>query len=189
MENTWSTEGDDGNGHEKHECVSCEVSCVSHERDIAADVERFGWNAVSVFDHSPPFVYTVGLMFTHEHPELIIFGLREEGYNVLRAMVEEIGKRKSFAEPRAYEGVLKEGFVATRTVHESQHELYLGYAMGYCRERGRMGQLRAVQVFWPDKAGRFPFERECEEGVWWAQRRIDQAIGPRELRERRGRGG
>src|SRR5207244_7074055 len=52
--------------------------------------------------------------------------------------------------------------VAVRPVHPTQHDLYLGYAMGYCREQGRPGELKAMQVFWPDKQGRFPFTRDCD---------------------------
>jgi len=79
--------------------------------------------------------------------------------------------------------------VATRLVHPTQHEFYLGFAMGYCREHGRWGGLEAVQVFWPDKQGRFPFSPQCDESVWAAQPRLDQALGPSELCERRSENG
>jgi hypothetical protein len=138
---------------------------------------------------SPSFVYSVGLMFSLGHPELVVFGLADEGYNILRAMVEDIRGGRSFADPGAYQGVLAQGSIATRPVHASQHESYLGYAMGYCRERGRIGELEAVQVFWPDRAGRFPFERECDEAVWAAQPRLDQQVWPDVARDRRHGGG
>lgn len=162
---------------------------MSFEQNIAADVERVGWSAISISDVSPPFVYSIGLMFSVGHPELIVFGLADDGYNVLRAMVEDIRGGRSFADPNLYDGVLAQGPIATRPVHPSQHESYLGYSMGYCRERGRIGELEAVQVFWPDQAGRFPFERECDEAVWAAQPRLDQRAWPDVLRERRRGGG
>ncbi len=163
---------------------------MSYEQKIAADVERVGWSAISISDVSPSFVYTVGLMFSLGHPELIVFGLADEGYNVLGAMVEDIRGGRSFASPGTYHGVLAQGSISTRPVHPSQHDPYLGYAMGYCRERGRLGELEAVQVFWPDRAGRFPFDRDCDEAVWAAQPRLDQQVWPDVAREvRRGRGG
>ncbi len=158
---------------------------MSDEQDIAADVERVGWSAISIYDASPPFVYTVGLMFSLAHPELIVFGLGDEGYSVLRVMVEELRGGRSFAAQGAFQGVLEHGSIATRPVHQSQHETYLGSAMGYCRERGRMAELEAVQVFWPDSSGRFPFERECDEAVWAAQPRLDLPVWPDGLRESR----
>jgi hypothetical protein len=54
-----------------------------------------------------------------------------------------------------------------------QHTEYLGYAMGYCRERGRIGELESLQVFWPDKAGHFPFEASCVEPIRALQPRLD----------------
>lgn len=147
---------------------------MTYEQDIAANVDRHSWAAILVYDVSPSFVYSVGLMFSFEHPELIIFGLDDEGRKVLRAIVEDIRSGRSFADPSAYEGVLAEGLIATRPVHPSQHERYLGYAMGYCREQGRIGELEAVQVFWPDQAGRFPFDPGCDDAVYRAQPRLDQ---------------
>ncbi len=46
---------------------------------------------------------------------------------------------------------MRKGEIGIRVVDETQHEFYLGYAMGYCRERGQIGKLRAVQVFWADR--------------------------------------
>lgn len=162
---------------------------ISPEQSISEAVRKNGFRILSVSDHKPPFAYTVGLMFTHEHPELIIFGLREAGPNILRAAIKMIQDGKRLDAPGEHD-VLGVVSVATRPVHPTQHEFYLGFAMGYCREQGRPGELQALQVFWPDKQRKFPFTRGCEEQVWAAQPRLDQPLGPLEIRERRSsRGG
>lgn len=162
---------------------------MSPEQSISEGVRKNGFRILSIADHKPPFAYTVGLMFSQQHPELIILGLPEAGPNILRAIIKLIGEGTRFDAPGEYDvlGVIR---VATRPVDSTQHEFFLGYAMGYFREQGRPGGLQAVQVFWPDKDGRFPFMRGCKEQVWAAQPRLDQPLGPLDLKERRaGRGG
>ncbi len=48
------------------------------EDEIAEVVREYGWFAASVSDHDPPFLYSVGLMQTCDHPEFIVFGLDPE---------------------------------------------------------------------------------------------------------------
>jgi hypothetical protein len=129
-------------------------------------------SVITISDIKPPFAYTVGLMFSLQHPELIIFGLRDAGSSILRTKAGMICDGRRFDSPDEYEGVLEAGEIATRPVHGTQHEFYLGYAMGYCREHGRPGGLQAVEVFWPDAEGRFPFRPGCDERVWAAQPRL-----------------
>ncbi len=158
---------------------------MSHDQAIAEDVQKFSFSIIRISEFTPPFAYTVGLMFTRQHPELIIFGLRDEGPRILRTMAELIALGRRFDAPGEYEGALENGKVATHIVHPTQHEFYLGYAMGYCRDQGCGGKLQAIQVFWPDKQGLFPFQRGCDDGVYEAQPRLDQPIGPIELKNRR----
>jgi hypothetical protein len=157
---------------------------MSIENAISADVSKQGFSLLTISDVDPPFACTVGLMFTPQHPELIIFGLREAGPDILRGMVKLMMEGRRFDSPDMHDiaGVLK---IATRPVHPTQHEFYLGFAMGYCRERGRFGELQALQVFWPDMHGRFPFRPGCDEKVWAAQPRLDQPLTASEIRERR----
>jgi Domain of unknown function (DUF4262) len=157
---------------------------MSPEQSISEAVQRKGYQVLSIGDHNPPFAYTVGLMFSQNHPELIILGLRQEGPKIILALVRMIKNGKSFKAPGEFE-IVPNFKIATRVVHPTQHEFYLGYAMGYCRENGRVGQLEAMQVFWPDKHGHFPFAREFDNSVHSLQPRLDQAIGPTELQERR----
>jgi hypothetical protein len=56
---------------------------VSYDEAIAEDVEKCGFSVLLIGDVEPPFFYTVGLMFTYGHPELILFGQREAGVWVL----------------------------------------------------------------------------------------------------------
>jgi hypothetical protein len=49
------------------------------------------------------------------------------------------------------------------------------------------GALDAVQVFWPDRQGRFPFDSECDARVAAAQPLLSQALGRSELEEWRRR--
>ncbi|HKB06066.1 MAG TPA: DUF4262 domain-containing protein, partial [Gemmataceae bacterium] len=128
---------------------------MPEDEEIARSVRAHGWYAISVTDHPPEFTYTCGLTTTFQHPEAIIFGLPgPSAHSMLAAMAEDIRRGRTFASPGRYEGVLIDLPVATRRVHPRQQELYLGYAMGHCRYMGSRGGLIAVQVFWPDKAGR-----------------------------------
>jgi hypothetical protein len=156
----------------------------SPEQTIADNVERYGWHAISISDINPPFVYTVGLMRTFAHPEAIIFGLeRREAHSILSVVVENLRAGCRYETAGKYDNVLEAYAIGVRPVHTSQHERYLGYAMGFCREIGRIGELQAVQFFWPDRDGRFPFEPNCDLDAYNRQPRLDIPLTPSELEE------
>src|SRR5690348_10506055 len=135
------------------------------DEEFAEDVRAYGWSMASIFDHKPPFQYTVGLMETVHHPELIIFGLEpDNGHALFTGLVRDIRAGRSFSEPSVHTvnvggGEHRAGF---RRVHPTQHPLYLGFAMGFLRNIGRIGEVEAMQAFWPDEAGKFPFELACD---------------------------
>lgn len=156
------------------------------EEKIAEVVREHGWFAANVFDHEPPFLYSIGLMQTYDHSELIVFGLdSQSAHALLSSLVRDIRGGQSFACPgatevRVGEEDLRVGF---RVVHPTQHPLYLGFAMGYCRYIGRMGELQATQVFWPDRDDKLPFEAGCDLEVYRLQPRLDIPLTPREIRD------
>jgi hypothetical protein len=148
----------------------------SEDAEIARSDHKHGWHVISVSDRPPTFTYTCGLMTTLAHPELIVFGLdRRSAYDLLAPMVEELRKGRSYSEPIVHREVpgMDRPFV-TRPVHPSQHEIYLGYAMGHCRYRGKPGSLVALQVFWPDSYGAFPIDEGCDIRVRSSQPRLDR---------------
>ena len=156
------------------------------EEEIAEVIRKYGWYAASISDYQPPFLYTIGLMQTLNHPEFIMFGLEAANmHSLFSQLVRNIRAGRSYTEPGVYtvNPTGDEHCVAFRRVHPTQHELYLGFAMGYCRYIGRIGELEAVQVFWPDAAGKFPFEVDCEWEVYQPQPRLDVTLTPRELRQ------
>lgn len=156
------------------------------DEDFAEDVRAHGWSMASIDDHEPPFMYTVGLMGSLRHPEFIAFGLdSNNGYALFSGLVRDIRAGRSYTEPGVYTINIggDEHRVGTRRVHPTQHPLYLGFAMGYMTNIDRIGGLEAVQVFWPDRAGRFPFEVGCELEVYQLQPRLDIGLTPREVRE------
>lgn len=156
------------------------------DEKFAEDVREYGWSMASVIDHSPPFQYTIGLTQTCRHPEFIVFGLEPGNAHALfSALISETRGGKSFAEPGVQTVTIggDEHRVGLRRVHPTQHEIYLGFAMGFVRSIGRIGQLEAMQAFWPDAAGKFPFEAGCDLAVYELQPRLDIGLTPRELHE------
>lgn len=156
------------------------------DEEIAEIVREHGWYAACVNDHEPPFVYTIGLMQTCNHPEFIIFGIdSDNAYALLKGLFRDVRSGKSYAEPGIYTIELggDQHRVGFRNVHPTQHPLYLGFAMGFMRNIGRMGDLQVMQAFWPDRAGKFPFEVGCASDVAHLQPRLDISLTPREIRE------
>ncbi len=104
---------------------------------------------------------------------------------MLAGLIQEIRAGESYAEPGIYPVKLggDEHRVGFRRVDPTQHPLYLGFAMGFLTNLGRFGELEAMQVFWPDSRGKFPFEPGCDLGVYQLQPRLDVALTPAEIRE------
>lgn len=157
----------------------------SFDEKLQKIIAEFGWQATYVPDAEPHFQYTIGLSDTFKHPDLIVFGLtRELQYAILSTVVKQIKIGKRFDEPgiHSFPDDLTVP-VAIRKVHGSQHQFYLGYAMGYYREIGLSGQLKALQIFWPDRTGMFPFEPNCDLHVYDSQPRLDLSKPQSEIDE------
>lgn len=155
------------------------------EDEIAEVVRQYGWYVASISDHKPPFLYTIGLMETLDHPEFIMFGLEADHVHALFSkLVRNIRTGRSYAEPGVYtvSTGADDRTIGCRRVHPTQHALYLGFAMGYCRDTGRTGELEAIQVFWPDADRKFPFEVGCDWQVYQLQPRLDIGLTSQELR-------
>ena len=155
------------------------------EEEIAEIVREHGWYAASIYDHEPPFLYSIGLMQTCDHPEFIVFGLEpDNAHALISALVEGIHAGQSYRQPETREVMIggDEHRVGFRRVDPTQHPVYLGFAMGYCRFVGIVGELEAMQVFWPDADGKFPFEVGCNLDVFRLQPRLDIALTPSEVR-------
>jgi len=153
--------------------------------EIAEVVREHGWYALYISDHEPPFLYSIGLMQTCDHPELIVFGLDAgNAHALLSGLIRGIRAGQSFAEPGVYTVNIggADHRVGCRCVHPTQHALYLGFTMGFCRKTGHVGGLEAIQVFWPDTAGKFPFEIGCDLGVFRLQPRLHISLSPSEVR-------
>jgi hypothetical protein len=67
-------------------------------------------------------------------------------------------------------------FHPTWRVHPTQHPLYVWFAMGFLTNIGRIAELKAMQAFWPDNAGKFPFGVSCDRARHWAAPTRGQAI-------------
>ena len=156
------------------------------DEEIADIVRQHGWYAANVNDADPPFLYTIGLMDTCKHPEFIIFGLdADNAYALFAGLIADIRNGQSYSQNgvRTIELGGEKHQVGFRRVHPTQHSVYLGFAMGYMRHVGRIGELDAMQAFWPDAKGRFPFDAGCDLAVYNLQPRLDIGLTPREVRE------
>jgi hypothetical protein len=122
---------------------------------VAAIVREHGWAVQGVHGgtESPPFAYTVGLTNFDRHPELVIFGV---DHDTAAAILNELSGRVQAGE-RLTAGQRLEGLVEAAypmvllAVHDPASHLAVA-----CRLLG--DELTALQVVWPDPAGRFPWE-------------------------------
>jgi hypothetical protein len=149
------------------------------DEEIADAVQAHGWQFINIFDTDPPFLYSIGLM--PEHPELIIFGLDSEvATSVLHDIATRVKQGERFEHKATHEIASQFSQIAIRNVHPTQIPLHFGFAMGYCRLM-RCGDVQAVQVFWPDLHGKYPFDAGCDLDIYGRQPRLDIGLTPREV--------
>jgi len=138
------------------------------EQRVVDDIARCGWHLMGVLagEEDPPFTYSIGMMVTLKHPEIVSFGLDHKlTASIINGMGHEIRNGRSFQEAGLYEGLIRGFACKIRPVSKASHAKYLGFAMWHRRHIGKINTLEAVQLLWPDKAGFFPDEPGCHPGA------------------------
>ena len=97
--------------------------------EIAEDVEKYGYSLLNVSDARPPFRYSVGLLKTYNHPELIVFGLdSDNSYYLFDKLIQNLAAGIRYNEPGIIEFEIDgtNHRIGLRRVHETQQQVYLG---------------------------------------------------------------
>jgi hypothetical protein len=137
-----------------------------YERDLLDNVEKFGWQCISVAadDGAPSFSYTIGFWESLCTPELVIFGL---DFDLMHAMLWEMYRHLK-AGAQLADGArwpILEGFdCISRQVHASNVQPdYLNSAIWYRHLKTGDESLEVFQLFWPSaEQGLFPWEEGCD---------------------------
>jgi hypothetical protein len=145
------------------------------EKKIRSDVEKYGWS-VGLFEKgtaTPSFAYTIGLWKTYNHPEIIAFGLPIDLlYTILNDTGELIKEGKQFSLSVDNNEILINLPVQFRQVDASNIPDYFGFAQWF----NDYELFTALQLFWPDKAGKFPWDPTYDEKYRFDQPLLDRKL-------------
>jgi hypothetical protein len=141
---------------------------VEEQAEIDARVRdhiaRFGWHLVLIppTPEAPGWVHTIGLDERFGHPELIVFG---GDFSVLAPLLNALGERvrggTRLEAGSELEGILEGLPLAFRSVSAKWIEPFLGNAAWHYRRDA----IPALQCFWPDGGGHFPWQPEFETAL------------------------
>ena len=125
--------------------------------ELLAEVATHGWIVmrISADGPGPDFAYSIGLVRTYGHPEVIVVGLP---LDVAQRIINDLGKAvRDGARFRAGEisdAFLKDYDVTFRAVPGYQYGAYLGWGRRVYGD----SDFPVLQLIYPDRAGRWPWQ-------------------------------
>ena len=131
-----------------------------YDRTLLADVRRVGWHHVHVQAEGgePPFAYSLGYYANFRQPEVIVFGLparaAQQFLNIVA--IRFAGERRPYETFKPYEDIAQGMRIAFIPVARRHYPTYFGYAGWFYRSVE--ADFPALQMVWPDKQGRLPWE-------------------------------
>jgi hypothetical protein len=151
-----------------------------HERNFIANIRQHGWFATFVFADGtgPNFTYTTGFWLNVNFPEIITFSLKKEiVHDTLWHLYRELKRGEKFAVGEPVENVFANLKATLLPVAEHQFEDHLGWSRWFYRG----DRFRCLQLVWPDRSGKFPWQAgfsaemikaqpDLTEGNWFALR-------------------
>lgn len=146
-----------------------------------ASIAKYGFHATAVLGghEGPSWVYTVGLLETHDHPELITFGLPPgAAHGVISAIVEQIREGTRHPAGREHPFDVDRIPVCLIPVLDEYWRHPCDYLIGcphYYGARGAKVELRALQLVWSDEHGKLPWEPGFQSKFDGRQPLLDQS--------------
>ena len=132
------------------------------EQRVLSNVQEHGVHIVHVpeDEKGPGFSYTVGLFPGHAQSEIIVFGLPRDVSHTLLNEASALVREGSRFEAGAESADLLHGYLCVfRQVPERHHSVFLGWAQWLNGYR----PLSAVQLFYPDRNGRWPWDPDVTQ--------------------------
>jgi hypothetical protein len=130
-----------------------------HDRKLLADIKEYGWHVIAVpeDEEGPAFAYSIGLLHSLQHPEIIVFGLE---VHLMHRMINEIGEQIKSGEQFKHldeAGDILDGYnVQFRSVEQKHYREYLGYARWFYQG----GDFLVLQCVWPDRLHCYPWHKK-----------------------------
>lgn len=144
-----------------------------HDAKLLTDIERVGWHVVHINsdEGGPAFTFSVGFYYTFQQPEILIMGLRHDvALSLLNIAVVQMAGGKTFKPFERVSSFAETYDCAFAPIEIEQYRDYLGYAIWFYR--GLPQPFPALQLVWPDKQGRFPWEPDYDERFFSLQKKL-----------------
>lgn len=154
------------------------------DRDIFRDILTYGCSVLCIEgDPTAPnlrseFAYSIGFYLNLSHPELLLMGISGDAatrmMNSLFSYVET-GKTIRDGDGVRHDFGAGELRLVAKLVPQRMYHSYLGYACWFYRsllfkiQPIAEHKFPVLQLCWPDKAGNYPWEPECNANVRRAQ--------------------
>jgi hypothetical protein len=108
-------------------------------------------------EDGPAFAYSIGLPATVGQPELICFGLRTEVmHRLLNDLHARMTKGERFSDGTRVSDLITGYDCVLKKVHKRWYSGFLGYARWF--HEG--DDFDALQLVWPDKQHRYPWDED-----------------------------
>lgn len=150
---------------------------------IISNIEKFGCHLALLEpdNYLPSFAYSIGLYKKFDHPEIICFGLKTEVLGaVLNYACDLIRAGETIEINQDYFGFLEGFSVRFIRVEKAFYSDYVGYA-GWFYESF---DFPLLQLVWPDKQNKFPWESDFNANWKFKQPLLDRNTDFRFYEER-----
>ena len=147
-----------------------------HDRKLLSDVVEYGWHIPHIFadESGPCYSFSVGFYLKFGHPEILLMGLSQPiAHNFINLIGGFLMTGRVFR-PKECTEELAQGFACSFVpILVDHYQQYLGYDIWFYRSLKQ--PFPALQLEWPDKQGRFPWESNYDERFLSFQRLLDVA--------------
>jgi hypothetical protein len=145
------------------------------KKAILEDIEKYGCHLalLEADSYLPAFVYSIGLFKKFGHPEVICFGLRTDVMaSILNIACDLIKSGKTLAPDQLYSEFLEGYQVQFIPVDKNYYSNYVGYGGWFY---GNTFDFPLLQLVWPDKEKRFPWDQGFNSNWKFSQPLLDRS--------------
>ena len=127
------------------------------------NIEKYGCHLTLIEEDNylPAFVYSIGLFKKFGHPEIICFGLKTDVTSaIINHACDLIKNGETLITNTLYRGFLEGYNIQFLQVDKEYYQNYVGYAGWFYNSF----DFPLLQLVWPDKQHKFPWEKDFNEG-------------------------